>query len=381
MKYILFICLVILYTTLCAEDEEQKKSVSYFDANDSMLDLSEHLSQIYGFIPIPIIITEPAIGYGGGATLFYLHDTFMGKKGKSGKNIPPSISGVIAAATQNGTWIAGAFHLGYYLEDTLRTQTFIGYPDVNIDFYTNSNRAVSMNISGPLAYQSLKFRISDSNLFLGVGLSYTKITNKLKTELIPGIPQSSFKNVGAHLLIDYDTRDNTLSPNEGMIFNANMARFDKALGSHYSYERYIFQELLYIPLNERFNFDQRLYYSQVGGDEAPFFMYPFINMRGVPVMKYQGEKTALYEAQLRWTFRPRWSLLGFVGLAKAYGKDKFFPDTINTPFKEAKTVISKGVGFRYLIAKKFGLRVGVDVAATDEDSAFYLKFGTAWIGL
>ena len=97
--------------------------------------------------------------------------------------------------------------------------------------------------------------------------------------------------------------------------------------------------------------------------------------------KYQGEKTALYEAQLRWTFQPRWSLLGFVGFAKAYGEDKFFPDQIETSFKDAKTVVTKGVGFRYLIAKKFGLRVGVDIATSNEDSAFYLKFGTAWMGL
>ena len=103
-----------------------------------------------------------------------------------------------------------------------------------------------MNISGPIGYQSFKFRISDSNLFLGLGLSYTEITNRLDQDTFPGIGENSFKNVGAHLLVDYDTRDNALSPNKGMMFNANIALFDKALGSEYSYQRYIFQELLII---------------------------------------------------------------------------------------------------------------------------------------
>lgn len=98
-------------------------------------------------------------------------------------------------------------------------------------------------------------------------------------------------------------------------------------------------------------------------------------------MKYQGEKTALYEAQLRWEFMPRWSALVFGGAAKAYGKDKFFPDLINTPFNEAKTVYTKGVGFRYLIAKEYGLRVGIDIASNDGEEAFYIQFGTAWTGL
>ena len=98
-------------------------------------------------------------------------------------------------------------------------------------------------------------------------------------------------------------------------------------------------------------------------------------------MKYQGEKTALYEAQLRWEFIPRWSGLVFGGVSKAYGKDKFFPGLIETPFDEAETIYSKGVGFRYLIAKKFGLRMGIDIASSNEDKAFYIQFGTAWVGL
>jgi len=372
----LLILLYLLHVSVVADEK-----VSFFDKNDSQLDLSDYLSQAYGFIPMPIIITEPAIGYGGGATLLYLHDKFIGKKGKSGRNIPASISGIIAAGSENGTWIAGAFHLGYYLEDTLRTQTFVGYPSVNIDFYTNNNTPVYMNIEGPLGYQSVKYRIAESDFFLGLAYSYAKITNRLKGEKIDNIPEKTFINSGIHLLMDYDTRDNSLSPNRGMIFNANLAFFDKNIGSQYSYQLYTLQELLYIPINDEFYFDQRLFYSMISGKEAPFFMYPFVNMRGVPVVKYQGEKIAQYEAQLRWNFQYRWSILGFLGFAKAYGKDKFSPQDIETSFADADIVFTKGVGFRYLIAKKFGLRVGIDIASSNEDSAFYLKFGTAWIGL
>jgi len=360
------------------EDEED---ISFFDQNDSMFDLSDYLSKAYGFMPIPFIITEPAVGYGGGAALVYLHDRLIGKKGKCGRNIPASISGVVAGATENGTWLAGVFHIGYYFDDMLRTQTFVGYPDININFYTNKDDPVLMNLSGPALYQSFKFRLGGSDLFAGLAYSYLDITNRIKSKSHDDLPEGSFVNSGLHLLVDYDTRDNSLSPNRGMIFNANLAFFDKAIGSRYSYRRYTLQELLYLPLFKTLFFDQRFYYSEVSGDEAPFFAYPFIQMRGVPAMKHQGEKVAQYEAQLRWAFSRRWSVLGFTGLGRAYGKDKFFPGLIEVSFKDAETVVSGGVGFRYLIARKFGLRVGIDAALSEEDSGIYIKFGTAWMGL
>lgn len=38
-----------------------------FDPEDSMLDMSQYLQDNpYGFLPVPLVITEPAVGFGGG---------------------------------------------------------------------------------------------------------------------------------------------------------------------------------------------------------------------------------------------------------------------------------------------------------------------------
>jgi hypothetical protein len=34
--------------------------------------------------------------------------------------------------------------------------------------------------------------------------------------------------------------------------------------------------------------------------DTPFYLQPFIMMRGVPVMRYQGEAMAQLEAEIRW---------------------------------------------------------------------------------
>jgi hypothetical protein len=36
-------------------------------------------------------------------------------------------------------------------------------------------------------------------------------------------------------------------------------------------------------------------------------------LRGIPAMRYQGESTAQAEAELRWQFWQRFSLVGFAG--------------------------------------------------------------------
>jgi hypothetical protein len=37
-----------------------------------------------------------------------------------------------------------------------------------------------------------------------------------------------------------------------------------------------------------------------------------------------------------------------------------------------------GGGFRYLIARRLGLRVGLDVAVGPEDTVLYMGVGSAW---
>ncbi|OEF88403.1 hypothetical protein [Vibrio splendidus] len=42
-------------------------AVSFIDEIDGQLDMGEYLAEnAYGFLPVPILITEPAVGYGGG---------------------------------------------------------------------------------------------------------------------------------------------------------------------------------------------------------------------------------------------------------------------------------------------------------------------------
>ena len=103
---------------------------------------------------------------------------------------------------------------------------------------------------------------------------------------------------------------------------------------------------------------------------VPFYQLPFIDLRGIPAARYQDENTAVLETELRWNVTPRWAAIGFIGAGRAWGRQ--------TSFSETESAVSKGVGFRYLIAKQLGLWVGIDVAKGPEENAWYIQVGNAW---
>ncbi|KPJ99259.1 MAG: hypothetical protein AMJ60_05580, partial [Desulfobacterales bacterium SG8_35] len=53
------------------------QAVSFFDQfmdpHDSKFDVSQWVLDKKGVLPVPIIITEPAVGYGAGAALLFFH--------------------------------------------------------------------------------------------------------------------------------------------------------------------------------------------------------------------------------------------------------------------------------------------------------------------
>jgi hypothetical protein len=97
---------------------------------------------------------------------------------------------------------------------------------------------------------------------------------------------------------------------------------------------------------------------------------PFIDMRGIPALRYQDENVALLETEVRWNVTSRWALIGFVGAGRAWGSQD--------DFDESGTEVAKGGGFRYLVARRLGLFVGMDYGWGPDDEAFYIQVGNAW---
>jgi hypothetical protein len=66
--------LLLLFGGVAWAQPADKRSV-FTDPEDGKLDASEWLLERKGFLPVPILITEPAVGYGVGAALLFFRES------------------------------------------------------------------------------------------------------------------------------------------------------------------------------------------------------------------------------------------------------------------------------------------------------------------
>ena len=88
--------------TTSAPSQETTSSPSKFRSpGDGWFDVSGFLDEKYGFLPLIVPITEPAVGYGAVGALAFLDQPLGEARAGFGR---PDITIVGGAGTENGTW-------------------------------------------------------------------------------------------------------------------------------------------------------------------------------------------------------------------------------------------------------------------------------------
>ena len=351
-----------------------------FDEQDGQFDVSEYLASAKGFLPVPIIITEPAVGFGLGAAVAYFHAPKELDSEVHSHKGPPSITVGFGAYTENDTYFYGAGHMGVWKDDHIRYTGAIAKMNINMAFYVDgreesilNNTGIDFNINGSFLLQQAQFRLKESNWWLGANYLYVTADNTfgLDEVLPPDLPdpQFSFDLAALGVYVLYDGRNTTFTPSDGMVAKFEYKNFGETWGGDYDFDSYKGHLFHYTPVGDYSSLGLRLVGETVSG-EVPYFSYPFVSLRGIPAMRYQGESALTAEAEYLWGFTPRWSMVFFGGVGKT--------TTINEFRGTGKTVGAGGLGFRYRLARKLGLQAGIDVARGPEDTSVYLTVGSAW---
>lgn len=347
-------------------------AVDFTDPTDGWFDTTSFLRERYGFMPVPIIITEPALGYGGGAALAFMHES-LGAKAEAAKNegghvAPPSISLIAGAGTENGTWMTGGGHLGSWFDDQVRYVGFVGRAHVNLDYYV-ADHPVAYTMDALALIQRLTTRIAGSDVFIGG--RYTLLGNEISGEMSDLLPeeQRRIRSGGLGGSLAYDTLNNLLTPTSGVQLTYVGMAYAPAFGGEEEYQKYEARNRMQVPLHERLGLGLRID-GQYASDDTPFWHLPAVDMRGISMVRYQDHAVLVGEAELRVNVYERFWLVGFGGAGAA--EDSF------GELHDGDWHPAGGAGFRYLIARGFGLLVGVDVATSEDDSAVYLTIGNAW---
>jgi len=358
------------------------RASGFIDDSDGMLDMSQYLSENrYGFLPIPVVITEPAIGYGGGLFGLFLHDTADSEASKSrtdGRKIPPAMSAFGGGATQNGTWFVGGGHRHTWNNDGIRYLVALGYADINLDIYSGDiagfdrGKGVSTQTKGYGGIQKLLFRVADSPFFVGASQFYANMEisadNTFINRGLQRVLGEKSSTSGVGLLAEYDTTDNFFYPRNGLSVTGEYQFYTNFLGGDYRYDTLTLDGKYFQPLSTDFTLALAANYQSLSRHDKhlPPMARPYINLRGISRYRYQGDYVSTVQAQLEWQMTPRWVLQGFVGAGSASKEaDELYE----------QTEVAYGGGFRYLIARQFGLHTGIDVAFSDNEQAVYFNVG------
>ncbi|WP_440874340.1 BamA/TamA family outer membrane protein [Thalassotalea sp. PLHSN55] len=372
----------------------------FIDPIDGMFDASQYLSEnAYGFLPVPIIISDPAVDGGLGMMGLFFHEDeaekdarmalMKSKDSDAGQHLlPPSISAGFGAYTGNDSYFIGGGHLGFFQQGKIRYMGGGGYGDVNLDFYGIGDIALTkplqLNTQATVILQSLKFKLGDSAFYLGPSQRYinadiapSNIDDFLN--FIPPLLQEKLSELlhqkvttsGLGFSIEYDTRNNFFSPNIGLKYELNHYWFNEAIGSDINYQLTEFEALHYFHISDKWFGGIKAELQYANSDELlPPYATPTISMRGIPSGRYQANAVALTEFELSYQINQRWQTNVFAGAGKINNE-------FNSLFSSGSKV-SKGIGFRYLIARRYGFKMGVDLAKGPEENVVYIQAGSAW---
>ncbi len=335
------------------------------------------------FLVLPIVITEPAIGEGLGAALVYFHGKDDRSKPRimNGQSVattarrstpPPTATGVMGFYTNNDTNGVGIGHTRSIKDDKYR---FVG---VFADMTVNSSVYLldipfDFEIAGNLAYASIKRRMGNSNLFLGLSLMAldADVQFELNPTDTPPIPLLEFglTNVGIAANVTYDRRDNSTMPESGQLIDLSVWRYDDALGSDFEYTSARLKLHSFHKLHEKFTLGLRFDASTASGS-PPFFAVPFVSLRGIPALRFQAETAGAVEIEGRYKFADKWAGIAFAGAG--------FTDVQKSELETSQDMNAYGVGFRFQALKEQNVWIGLDVAQGPEDTAWYFQIGQGW---
>lgn len=371
---------ILLLLMLFVNSFSQKFDEYFIDSTDNALDISGFLNSPVGFMPVPIIITEPALGFGGGMSAVYFHNKKNFMNSIDGKGVLPPVMSIAAGAyTSSDSWMLLGGHQGSYKKDRFRYTGGIGYMNFNLKFYGAGilveEREYHFNMKGIAVFQEFSFRPKkDLPLFTGLNYIYFGSNVAFKTGLeIPELEVlSQYVQIGGvNILMMYDIRDNSFTPSKGLLTATEFGKFAKWLGSDRDFMNFSHRTYAYTPF-----FDEKLVggyriYIQAKWDDVPFYALPFVQLRGIQALRYQNNYVGVGETEWRWNVFRRWSVVGFVGVGFTSEKLKEFR------FKYGKAAY--GGGFRYFIAKDYGIHGGIDIARGPEVWAWYITVGSNWV--
>ncbi|OJU26232.1 MAG: hypothetical protein BGN92_04995 [Sphingobacteriales bacterium 41-5] len=209
------------------------------------------------------------------------------------------------------------------------------------------------------------------DIFTGPGLKYVNYSNVENTDSVKSYPElvdGATFGLGYSLL--KDTRNNLLTPENGMYLNLNTT---------YNFSKKNYVELLtdfryYKTWKEKYTLATRLV-NDLNFGQIPFYDYAYLGgdkfVRGFFYGRYRDNYLSTLQTEFRTPVIWRFGLAAFGGISNLYSSEnKFSTET---------TKFNYGAGLRFMIDRKDRTNLRIDYArGSDKNSGFYVAFGESF---
>lgn len=177
-------------------------------------------------------------------------------------------------------------------------------------------------------------------------------------------------NLGISAL--YDSRDNIFFPTKGFFIQGNLLSSLNALGSDFSYDKWILDSRYYQQIKGRHVLASNVYFAN-NGQGAPFLDLNSLGSRrtrGFDNRRFQDNAELTMAMEYRFPIYKRFEGVAFGSTATVAEN---FGALFSSAFKNAG-----GFGLRYTLNKEEGTRIRMDYGISDEGGNFYFTINEAF---
>lgn len=338
-------------------------------SNDSLV---KHL-KISAF-PVAFYTPETAFGFGGlGIGNFWL-------KGEDKETRPSSIQLGASYTTKSQVLIYAPFEF-YKHDERWRLLGEVGFYKYFYNFYGVGIDAMeedeeTYEVTFPRVRLSLLREIVP-NFSIGVGYELDVFTNLkveeggiLEASNVSGKRDGTVSNVGLQAI--YDTRDNIFFPTKGFYLQGNFFTSAKFLGSSFSYSKFELDNRYYQKVGKKQVIAANFFIAS-STENTPFYDLYYLGSkrtRGFNNRRFQDNSEVTLAAEYRFPIAGRFGGAAFGSTATVAPN---LGETLKSVYKPAA-----GVGVRYVINKRDGVRIRADYGMSAEGGNFYFTIKEAF---
>lgn len=319
---------------------------------------------------VPAVFRTPETGVGAGAVLIYL---------------PPQLSGKASSVLSGGVLtekkqsLASVYTEQYFAHDLWAAELYVAYQDYP-DLFFGVGNDTKVADQEPYTWRQHKAAVSLRRLLtpdLRVGLNavsqtdnFTKVQTGglLDSGQVYGRQGGESRGLGGSLR--WDTCDDAYSPTRGESFNVLAIRYDRHLGSEYSFNFYELNLKKFWSLNDKTVIAGQIYHVVNAGGDVPFYQLALMGgknlLRGYYQGRFRDRNMLVAQSEYRRRLWRRWGGVVFGGFGEVSH------DLAGLALTGAKPTTGFGLRYQLVEHQRINVRLDFGFGRNESNPSVYL---------